>query len=133
MLIFYHKLINRIKNTPAKKNKAIIITTAIAAILNLLIWLLIYFKLRPQVYNLPEDQAFIPLHYNIYIGIDSYGIWQKIFILPGLGLLFAIINTIIAFLIYNKKKILSYFLCLANPIIQLILLLSTTLIILINL
>jgi hypothetical protein len=133
MLIFFHKLISTITNSPARKNKLIIISTVIAIILNIAIWAIIYFLFRPHVINLPEAQSFIPLHYNIYIGADLYGKWYKIFYNPALGLLLMVINTILMAIIYNKKKIISYYLAIVSPIIQLLLLISTALAILINL
>lgn len=82
--------------------------------------------------NLPADQSFIPLHYNIYLGIDAYGYWTNLYWLPGWGLIFWIINTILAFTVYNKKIIAGYYLALSQPLIQFFLGVATLLIILMN-
>ncbi len=132
MLIHFHKFIDYLRKTPAWKNKVFIIFSIIGLIINLLIWLLIYFKFYPAVYNLPEEQSFIPLHYNIYLGIDLFGKWQKIFYLPGLGLVIFLINTILSLIIYNKKEILSYFLTIISTLCQIFLFIATLLTILIN-
>lgn len=132
MLVHFYRFIDKLKGTPARKNKIIIIATIVAVILNAIIWFIIYFRLRPLVINLPEAQSFIPLHYNIYLGVDSFGKWTKAFVLPGLGLLFLVINTLTALIIYNRREILSYFLVITSAFLQLILLISTILVILIN-
>ncbi len=132
MLVRFYKFINNLKSSPARKSKLIIIPSVIAFILNISIWAVIYFKFRPLVYHLPVDESFIPLHYNIYLGIDSFGLWQKIFILPLFGLVAALLNTLLAFVVYNRKEIISYFLSFTSLVLQIFLLIATALIILIN-
>lgn len=132
MLVHFYRFIDKLRGTPARKNKIILISTAIAVVLNIIIWLVIYLRLRPLVINLAEEQSFIPLHYNIYLGVDSFGKWTKTFMIPGLGLLFLIINTIFALTIYSRKEILSYFLVVVSSLVQLLLLISTILVVLIN-
>ncbi len=95
-------------------------------IANILIWLFIF----SQVKNFSE---MIPLHYNIYFGINLLGYWHKIFYLPGLGLGFLILNFSLGSLAYQQEKILSYFLAGFSTFFQFILILSTILIIWINL
>ena len=94
-------------------------------LLNILIWLGIVWQMN----NFSES---MPLHYNIYFGIDLLGDWYQIFILPGLGLLFFLINFIAGFVSYHKEKIISYFLAGTASFCQLILLVATALIIFIN-
>jgi hypothetical protein len=132
MLVHFYKFIDKLRGTPARKNKIILIATATAVVLNIIIWLVIYLRLRPLVINLPEEQSFIPLHYNIYLGVDNFGKWTKTFMIPGLGLLFLIINTILALTIYSRKEILSYFLVTVSAVVQVLLLISTILVVLIN-
>jgi len=132
MLIHFYKLINHLKATPARKDKIILIFSLLSLLFNILIWYLIYYKLRPLVAFLPEDQSFIPLHYNVFLGIDSFGHWQNIFYLPAFGLLFWLINLVVGFFLYNSKKLASYFLCISSLFCQIILLIACALIILIN-
>lgn len=132
MLIHFYQFFNRFKSTPAWKNKLLTIPLVVAAIINMAIWLLIYFKFYPVVYSLPQEQSYIPLHYNIYTGIDLFGSWQRIFIWPTLGLIILIINLIFAGIIYDKKEIISYFLSFAATLAQIFLLIATLLTILIN-
>lgn len=132
MLVHFYKYLDKLRGTPARKNKIILISTAIAVVLNIGIWLIIYLRLRPLVINLSEEQSFIPLHYNIYLGVDRFGKWTRTFMMPGLGLLFLLINTIIALTIYSRKEILSYFLVIVSAVVQVLLLISTVLVVLIN-
>ena len=132
MLIHFYQFFNRFKSTPAWKNKLLSIPLAAAAMVNSTIWLLIYFKFYPAVYSLPQEQSYIPLHYNIYTGIDLFGSWQRIFIWPTIGLIILIINLVLAIVLYDKKEIISYFLSFAAVFVQVFLLIATMLTILIN-
>jgi len=132
MLIHFYKLLNHFRATPARKDKIILIFNLVSLLVNLLIWYLIYYKLRPLVAFLPQDQSFIPLHYNVFLGIDSFGHWQNIFWLPALGLFFWLFNVIASFILYNSKKLASYFLTIGSFACQIIFLVSCALIILIN-
>ena len=75
----------------------------------------------------------ISLHYNIYFGIDLLGPWYQIFLLPALGLIFLVINFLIAAPVYRQEKILSYFLVGTSSLIQVIFGLAAIFIVLINL
>jgi len=132
MLIYLYKFIDHLKSSPARKNKLILIPAILSLLINLCTWGIIYFRFRPLVMNLPPDQSFIPLHYNIFLGVDSFGTWQNIFWLPAIGLIFFIINTIFSLFVYHKKTIISYFLSLVTPALEIILFIATLLIILIN-
>jgi len=132
MLIHFYQFFNRFKSTSAWKNKLLTIPLGTATIINLAIWLLIYFKFYPAVYSLPQEQSYIPLHYNIYTGIDLFGSWQRIFIWPTIGLIILIINLILAIVLYDKKEIISYLLSFAAVFVQIFLLIATMLTILIN-
>jgi len=132
MLVYFYRFLDKIRNSPVRKNRTLLIATILSFVLNILIWILIYVRLRPLVINLPEEQAFIPLHYNTYLGVDSYGPWTKIFYLPLLGLGIFLVNTLLAVIIYNRKDLLSYFLIISSLLAQLLLLIATTFIILIN-
>jgi hypothetical protein len=95
-------------------------------------------KLLPVVANDP----FIPLHYNIYLGIDKFGHWYEIFILPAIGLIFLIVNTFLAmqFSRYNEdllnsryvEPLLEKMFLFVSPIIELVLLMSMFFILLLN-
>lgn len=132
MLIHFYQFLNNLKSTPARKSKLIVIALIVAAAFNLLTWLLLYFKLLPAAGTLPTEQAYIPLHYNIYLGVDSFGDWRLSFIMPGAGLAFLIANAILAFSFYNKKEIAGYILCLAAAFAEILIFVSTIFVVLIN-
>ena len=132
MLIHFHQFLDKLTSTPARKSKIIVISSIISVVFNLAVWALIYFKFYPLVSNLPEDQAFIPLHYNIYLGVDLFGRWHRIFLLPGIGLFIFLLNSILALYIYSKNELASYFLSIVSSLIQIILLVATIMVILIN-
>lgn len=74
----------------------------------------------------------LPLHYNIYFGIDFIGRWYEVFIMPLVGIFFIIINFILADIIYLRDKVTSYFLTGAGAFIQILLFLAAYSIIIIN-
>ena len=96
------------------KDKFNVIGLIIILILNLIIWAILYFNIEPTI-----DP--IPLHYNIYFGIDLIGQWYQIFYLPASGLIIYFINFVLSYIIYKREKIISYFLILSTGLIQIIL------------
>lgn len=107
-------------------DKVIKINLFLSLFVNVGLWLLVIWQTK----NLGE---LISLHYNIYFGIDLLGFWYQIYLLPGLGLLFFLINFVLAGLFYSKEKIISYFLIGGSTFSQIIFFLATIFIILINL
>jgi len=107
---------------PFFKDKFIIIFFIITIIINFTLWVILSQKIKPN----PEP---IPLHYNIYFGIDLIGLWYKIYFIPGAGFLIIFINLLLSSIIYKREKIISYFLMIAASVAQIILLGATLLII----
>lgn len=97
--------------------------------INLVIWILLYFKFFP----LRSLGDLVPLHYNVYFGIDLVGKWYKIFIIPLSGLIIFLINLILYCLLYLKEKMVKYFLGITSLLSQIVLLIASFAIILINL
>lgn len=85
------------------REKSIKIILILSILINLFTWIFLVWSVKGQ----PES---IPLHYNIYFGIDLYGNWYEILVLPSFGLLFLVINSILGAIFFSKEKILSYFL-----------------------
>lgn len=52
----------------------------------------------------------IVLHYNVDWGVDYFGEFKNIFVLPFVGLLIFLLNCVLALKIWSKFKSLSYFL-----------------------
>ncbi len=131
MLAFINQLLENFKNSPARKNKIILICSILSLVINLGIWALLIFKLRPIALANPEKVT-MPLHYNIYWGIDLFGKWYQGFILPVMGFAILVINFILAIFLYSQKSLASYFFIISTVFIQAFLAASTILIILIN-
>ncbi|OGY43414.1 MAG: hypothetical protein A2729_04555 [Candidatus Buchananbacteria bacterium RIFCSPHIGHO2_01_FULL_39_14] len=108
------------------RDRFILINLAISLILNASLW----FFLFQQAINLFELK---PLHYNIYFGIDLFGQWYRIFLLPLIGLIFYLINSAIGLVIFQKEKIFSYFLIGTSSFVQLILIIAAIFIVYVNL
>lgn len=110
--------IKGIASHPYLRNRRILFVFFSSIFLNLIIWILLYLKIKPS------HQYPIPLHFNIYFGVDVIDYWQKIFIIPGLGLLFSLVNFFLGFLTYRLEKIVAYFLNSASLLLQLLLILG---------
>ena len=106
-------------------DKFIRINLFFSLLFNIILWLGLAWQVK-------SFAKLISLHYNIYFGIDLLGHWYQIFLLPALGLFFLMINFLLGLVVYRKEKILSYFLAGASSLIQVIFILATIFIVLIN-
>ncbi len=110
------------------KDKFFRIVFSLSILLNLILWIVLYLIFWP----FRETKDILPLHYNIYFGIDFVGDWYKIFVVPAAGIFFVIINFLVADIVYLRDKVVSYFLVGAGLFIQIILGLAALTIISIN-
>lgn len=60
-------------------------------------------KLLPGIELLPA----IPLHYNVHSGIDLFGPWWNIFLIPVLGAVILIVNLIGALVVWKRERMLA--------------------------
>ncbi len=104
-------------------------TTIVSGVLLLLTAALPVWKILP----LSADSPFIPLHYNVYMGIDESGPWQRVFVLPAIGFVLLVVNTILQAVLHKKEKVLSTFFAVATVASEAVLLVSMVLIVLLNL
>lgn len=84
-------------------------------------------------WRLKDAAEFVPLHYNIYFGIDRLGPYYQLFSLPFLGLLFIAVNFLLGAAFFSKEKLLSQILAGISSFSQLILILASIFILLVNL
>lgn len=92
-----------------------VLTICLATLLNLAIWLVLYFYI-------PKTQAYITLEYNIYTGVTLSGEWYKVFYIPASGLIIIIMNAFFARWFTKKHELLLVgFLEISMLIIQLML------------
>jgi len=117
-LVFVHNFAKTIKISPARKNKAIVILTALSLLFNVAAWLALTIKFK-QIIPANSD-GIVPLHYNVYLGIDLQGNWWRSLLMPLVGLLFLIFNYLLALALFHKKNLISYFLIATNFLLQII-------------
>ncbi len=80
-----------------------------------------------------QDKIAVPLHYNIYSGIDLFGEWWRIFMIPGIGLIIYLLNLILAIGIWPRDRVLSYFYLGVSLGSQMILFVAMIFVVLLNL
>lgn len=97
----------------------------ISLLLNLALWVIIYFYL-------PLTSQTVVVRYNVYFGADALTDWANTFLFPIIGLGVLIINFLLAFLVWQREKILAFTLVFASVIIEILFIIIGSLIILIN-
>lgn len=94
----------------------------------LLLTVLPFFRLWPG-----EDIGrFIPLHYNIYFGVDKFGPWFEVFEWPAFGFIVLLLNTWLAAKYFTREPALSAFLSAGSLFVQFLLLAAMYFTILLN-
>jgi len=99
------------------KDRFIISALLTAIALNIILWIILYLKIKPSEYP-------IPLHYNIFFGVDLMGGYTKVYTLPGIGILILLFNLVLSFSLYKKERLASYLLIGIAVLIQVFLILS---------
>ena len=95
-------------------------------LLNVGLWLFL-------IWQVEKFSPLIPLHYNIYFGIDLLGPWYQIFLLPILGLAIFLFNLFLGIIFFKpERRLISYFLVGAATLVQLIILLAGLVIAILN-
>jgi hypothetical protein len=96
-------------------------TFRLTLIFSWLIWLLVlvapFLRLTPG----SEEIKFIPLHYNVFFGVDKFGPWYTVFQLPIFGFFVLLINFFVAVRFFKRERALSLFACVAAFLIQIML------------
>lgn len=104
-------------------------TTVVSGVLLILTLALPAWKIVP----IGSETPFIPLHYNVYMGVDEFGAWQNVFALPAIGAAILVVNTALQAMFFKRERILAVFLAVATVVSELVLLVSMVLIVLLNL
>jgi len=108
------------------KNSAVRWLLTGTLLLNLAGWTFLVIFIRPVDFS-------IILHYNVYFGVDLIGDWWQAYVLPFMGVVFLIVNFILAYKFYKQKeRIASYIFLLASLMIQLGLIIASIGIVMIN-
>ncbi|MBU1119418.1 hypothetical protein KKH43_06060 [Patescibacteria group bacterium] len=98
-------------------NRSGIIIAFTAVLLNIVMWFLMYFFAKPDDYPLP-------LHYNIYQGIDLVDVWSRLYLIPIIGAAIIIINYALSTVIYKKDVFIASFLNITSVLVQVILVIA---------
>ena len=101
---------------------------SILLFINIIIWLIAGYL------NMQMGEGLMALHYNVDFGINLIGEANKIYIIPLLGIIIIIINTLLFILVsrHKDKIFISHILFITALIANIILLVSTASIYLIN-
>lgn len=113
-----------------KSDLQVRITFVLSLILNILAWLVLYIKIQPFSYLTATGD--IPLHFNVYFGIDIYGKWYQVFILPLFGLLIIILNNIVGYMLFARERLLTLFMVWSQLVLNFILFAASVFIVLLN-
>lgn len=104
-------------------------TAAVSLALVILTLALPAWKIAP----LSESAPFIPLHYNIYIGIDRFGPWYYAFIPGALGATLLVVNAVFQAVFFRRERVLSSFFAVATVFAESMLFVAIVLTVLLNL
>lgn len=78
-------------------------TLGIAFALLVIAWVMALWRV-PQIVG---PGAVIPLHYNIYFGVDYIGAWWQVLLLPGFATLVLLVNTFFATRVSKDQEVLA--------------------------
>lgn len=125
----FYNLVKFFEN-PYREDIVVKISFIFSILVNIFIWLVLYYKIYPLSYLTEYGQIF--LHYNVYFGIDNIGQWSKTFIIPLLGLFIILFNNLLAYNFYLKEKLISQVLVVSQAVLQVILFAAAIFVILLN-
>lgn len=103
------------------------------AIFSFLIFILVIYLPIWRILPLVGNRPYIQLHYNIYLGVDRFGDWRELFVLPILGFGLILLNLILQTLSFRHERLLSILFGISTVFLELILLCAMGLIVLLNL
>ena len=94
-------------------------------VLNIITFLLIYFKIHPSSQTLA-------LHYNVLVGVEWYGRGTNLYLIPGVGLAISAVNFALYRALKGNKNFLAFLTAFASLCAQLILLAAVLFLISVN-
>lgn len=95
------------------RKKTLLSLTALAGAFNAALWALLILRIVPA----PEA---VPIHYNIYFGIDLVGPWWYRFAFPALGTVTFLVNGTLSVLFCEREETVAYFFTVASVFVQLL-------------
>ncbi len=123
---FFFHLRDLIEKSPAKRDRIVFISFIFSFLISI-------GGLMFVILNFWRVNDYIILRYNIYFGISSLGFWARLLLLPGFGLLVALLNFFLSFKLFLKDKLPAYFLAISSAFVNLLIIIALGLIFYINL
>lgn len=121
-----------LKNQPILEEELLPIVAKIATGVFGASWLLSFGLLCWRILPLVYGRDSVPLHYNIYVGIDAFGPWWMLLEVPVLSLVIALLNALFAATLLKKRPMLALALWSGTLFIGILALLALVRIVLIN-
>jgi len=95
-------------------------------LLNILLWAAFAFFVGPQDY-------LIKLQFNAFFGIAAFSQWWAVYVVPGIGFVFFLLNIFLAYWLYFfRERIAAYIILLASFLFHAGAIIATIAIILVN-
>ncbi len=85
-----------------------------------------------RIVPLASNSSYLPLHYNISIGIDRYGPWWSVFFIPAFGISILVLHTILQLYFSKRDIFLTRFLSVSTIVLEAILFASSLFVVLLN-
>lgn len=85
-----------------------------------------------RIVPIAQSQPYLPLHYNIYFGIDRFGPWYFVFFPGVLGAALLLINLGFEAVFFRREHVLSKFFAIATVFSEALLFIAVVLIVLLN-
>lgn len=86
-------------------------------------------RIVPEV----DEKPFLPLHYNIYFGVDRFGPWYHLFFVPLIGCGVFLFNLVLHIHLFEQEAFLSRLISVVTLLIEVALFASMIFIVLFNL
>lgn len=99
--------------------------TVCSIVVNAIAWVLLLWKI-------PYTSDTVLLHYNIFFGVDATGSWYQLFAIPLSGLIILLVNEAALLRAASADLFVKRLMSILTLIIQLIVLVATLLIVLLN-
>lgn len=107
------------------KRPANLIPLVVSLALNLFTWGWLLFYIRRQ-----NDPVF--LHYTVLFGVDYTGDWYQVFVVPLGGFFVLVLNMVLGWILFHKDDFAGYALNAVSLLVQIILLVTSLLLVLLN-
>jgi hypothetical protein len=108
-----------------KPNNTILFLWATALLLNIITFLLLYYKIKP-------GNSTLALRYNILTGVDLYGKGINLYLIPLVGFLILMLNFFLFRALKGRKILLPFVVVFTTLVVESVLAMSVLLLIRVN-